>query len=176
MAFLPKIGFAESRISQEETHIEAVKAIGTLFEEYHREYGTYPYSENWENTEDGFAPVSIVCNLSVNEIPKKLAYPPYSCALFSPRDVEKYLSKALKRKVVLPKDNRPLKHNNRDIPFFYVILIKENEYYVSCYLNFSHDGTRQLGKYWHKFEVGSVAVPEKKIWEMKKLIKNKSNQ
>ena len=160
----------------EAQHLSAVKAIAALFEEYYDKYGTYPYSENWSDVENGFRAVPIVCNLSVHPIPERMAYPPHSCSLFSPREVENYLSSTLNRQVTLPKDNRPLKHKGRDIPFFYQLLIKEDAYYVSCYLNFAHDGTRELAKFWHKYQLGSTGIPERKIWRARDVLKKTSNE
>jgi hypothetical protein len=148
-----------------EEHVQAVREIGSILAEYTQKKDATPYAENWkeDDPDDDQVPVTIICNLSEKEIPDQLAYPPFSCHVMAPAEVEKYLSKALGRKITLPRDDRDLDKGGRPMPLFYTIQIKEGEFFVATYLTEAHEKARKLGNNWYKFEVGSVAVPEKKI-------------
>lgn len=146
-------------------HVKAVRQIGQVLAEYTQKKGTTPFSENWkdDDPDDDSSPVTILCHLSDDKIPDQLAYPPFSCHVMAAKQLEEYLSKGLGRKVALPRDDRDLKLNGRPAPLFYTIQIDEGEFFVATYLTEPHKDARKLGEKWYKFEVGSVAVPEKKI-------------
>jgi hypothetical protein len=146
-------------------HVAAVRQIGQLLAEYTQLKGATPYSENWKNDDpdDDSSPVTIIFNLSKNKIPDKLAYPPFSCHLMGHKDLEKYLAKGLGRKISLPLDDRDLEHGGRPLPLFYTIQINEGEFFVATYLTEAHKDARKLADNFYKFEVGSIAVPGKKI-------------
>jgi hypothetical protein len=148
-----------------EEHIQDVRQIGQVLADYTQKKGTTPFSENWKNHDpkDDSSPVTILCHLSKNEIPDSLAYPPFSCYVMAPKELEQYLSKALGRKITLPRDDRDLKLNGKPAPLFYTIQIDDGKFFVATYLTEAHKDARKLGENWYKFEVGSVAVPEKKI-------------
>ena len=146
-------------------HVAAIRQIGQILAEYTQKKQSTPYSENWKNDDpnDDSSPVTIICNLSKNKIPDKLAYPPFSCYLESAEEFEKYLSKALGRQIKLPRDDRNLTHKGELLPLFYLIQIEKDSFFVSTYLTEPRKETRKVSADLHKFEVGSVAVPEKKI-------------
>ena len=144
-------------------HVQSVRQIGSLLAEYTQKKKSTPFSENWKQVEEGKAAVPIICNLSENKIPNKLAFPPHSCTLFSADQIESYLSDALGRKIKLPLDDRDLNQRGKVVPVFYTILITKDKFFVSTYLTEPHDEARKLGNNWYKFEVGSIAYPEKKI-------------
>lgn len=148
-----------------EEHVQAVRQIGQVLAEYTQKKGTTPFSENWkeDDPDDDGVPVTILCHLSKNKIPDRLAFPPFSCQVIPPKEIEDYLSKALGRKITLPRDDRDLKLNGKPAPFFYTIQIDDGKFFVATYLTEPHQDARKLGEGWYKFEVGSVAVPEKKI-------------
>jgi hypothetical protein len=148
-----------------EEHVKAVRQIGQILAEYTQNKGTTPFSENWkeDDPDDDSAPVTIRCHLSQNKIPDQLAYGPFSCYVMAPKELEDYLSKALGRKITLPRDDRDLKLNGKPAPLFYTIQIDDGKFFVATYLSEAHKDARKLGENWYKFEVGSVAVPEKKI-------------
>lgn len=148
-----------------EEKVQAVRLIGQVLAEYTEKKGATPYAENWkdDDPDDDSVPVTIICNLSEKEIPDRLAFPPFSCHVMEAKELEAYLSKGLGRKVVLPKDDRELNAGGRPLPLFYTIQIGEGEFFVATYLTEEHKDARKLGEKFYKFEVGSVAVPEKKI-------------
>jgi hypothetical protein len=148
-----------------EEHVQAVRQIGQVLAEYTQKKGTTPFSENWksDDSNDDSSPVTILCHLSKNKIPDQLAYPPFSCYVMAPKELEEYLTKALGRKIALPRDDRELKLNGKPAPFFYTIQIDDGKFFVATYLSEAHKDARKLGENWYKFEVGSVAIPEKKI-------------
>lgn len=147
-----------------EAQIQDIREIGSVLAEYTAKKKTTPFSENWKKVEKGYSAVPIICNLSVvKDIPDKLAYPPYSCAIFTVEHLEDYLSKGLGRKVRLPLDDRNLKQRGKEVPVFYTILITKDHFFVSTYFTEPRDNLRKMGKHWYKFQVGLVAVPEKMI-------------
>ncbi|RYD65209.1 MAG: hypothetical protein EOP83_07850 [Verrucomicrobiaceae bacterium] len=148
-----------------EEHVQAVRQIGQVLAEYTQKKGTAPFSEKWKEDDPGddSAPVTILCHLSKNKIPDQLAYPPFSCYLMAPKQLEEYLAKALGRKITLPRDDRDLKLNGKPAPLFNTIQIDDGKFFVATYLTEPHKDARKLGENWYKFEVGSVAVPGKKI-------------
>lgn len=145
--------------------IATVRQIGQLLAEYTQKKGATPYAESWkeDDPKDDKVPVTIICNLSEKKIPDKLAYPPFSCYVMEPKDLEKYLSEGLGRKITLPRDDRALEHNGKPLPLFYIIQIGNGNFFVATYLTEAHKDARKLRDDFYKFEVGSVAVPEKKI-------------
>ena len=158
-------GSISSAAKTADQHVAAVREIGQILAEYTQKKGATPYSENWKNDDpnDESSPVSIICNLSKEKIPDQLAFPPFSCYVMPHNDLEEYLSKGLGRKIVLPLDDRKLKNGGRPLPLFYIVQINEGDFYVATYLTEAHKDARKLGDNFYKFEVGSVAVPAKKI-------------
>jgi len=148
-----------------EEHVQAVRQIGQVLAEYTQKKGTTPFSEKWKEDDpnDDSSPVTILCHLSENKVPDQLAFPPFSCYVMPPKELEAYLAKALGRKIALPRDDRELKLNGKPAPLFYTIQIDDGKFFVATYLTEPHKDARKLGENWYKFEVGSVAVPEKKI-------------
>ena len=158
------IGTASAQKSTDD-HIQAIREIGSILAEYTETVGATPFKEEWDNDDpdDDSVPVTIICNLSKNKIPDDLAYPPFSCYLMPSKEFEKYLSKRLNRKIRLPRDDRDLTAFGKQAPLFYTIQIGNGNFFVSTYILEPHKDAREIGKYWHKFEVGSKAIPSKKI-------------
>ena len=148
-----------------EEKVQAVRQIGQVLAEYTQKKGATPYAENWkdDDPDDDSVPVTIICNLSEKKIPDRLAFPPFSCHVMAAKELEDYLSEGLGRKVVLPRDDRELEADGKPLPLFYTIQISEGEFFVATYLTEEHKDARKLGEKFYKFEVGSVAVPGKKI-------------
>ena len=157
--------FGSSAAQTTDDHVAGVRQIGALLAEYTRATGGTPFIERWEedDPDDDTVPVTIICNLSENEIPDELAFPPFSCFLMEVAELEAYLSAGIGREIRLPLDDRELVHRGRPMPWFYTVQIGEGNFFVATYLAEAHEDARRLGEGFYKFEVGSVAVPERKI-------------
>jgi hypothetical protein len=161
LACLPGVALSKST----EEHIQAIRQIGGILAEYTKAKKATPFAENWkkDDPDDGMAPVTLICNLSDKKIPDRLAFPPFSCHVMPAEELDAYLSKALGRKIVLPRDDRDLKWKGKQMPLFYTVQIREDEFFVATYLTEEHKDARKLSDGWYKFEVGSIAIPAKKI-------------
>jgi len=146
-------------------HMDNVHQIAAIVENYKAVTGNYPYRENWGDVESTYVAVSISTKLTTEELPEEFRYPPpgVSGAVISSNEFEDYLSAGLNKKVVLPKDNRRIKRDGRNWPFFYQFLYDGEHYYVSCFLQEDHPKARQIGRNWFKYEVGSIEIPNRKI-------------
>jgi hypothetical protein len=135
-----------------------VHAIASLVEEFKQKTGHYPYEEAFLNPEPGFVPVSAAVIVTSQDLPEQYRYPPpgVSGAVYPCDEFIAYLSEALKRKVTLPSDSEPP-------PRFYQYQFDGQNYYVSATLSQPTAHTRQLAPNWHKYQVGSTAIPEKKV-------------
>ena len=158
------MGTASAKKSTDD-HFQSIRAIGGVLAEYTDKVGVTPFKEDWDNDDpdDNWVPVTIISNLSKNKIPDDLAYPPFSCYLMPPKELEEYLSEGLNRKIKLPRDDRDLEAFGKPVPLFYTIQIGNGNFFVSTYILEPHEDAREIGKHWHKFEVGSKAIPSKKI-------------
>lgn len=164
--------YAENLKTSKE-HIDSVHMIAEVIERFKEKTGNYPFRENWSNVEEGYVAVPISANLTTRELPEEFKYPPRgrSGLVISAKELEEYLSNGLKEKVVLPKDDRKIRTSKGNWPFFFQYLYDGENYFVSCFLQEEMPNTRKLGNNWYKYEVGSVAMPSKKILQYSEIKK-----
>ena len=138
--------------------IADVHAIARLVEEFKQKTGHYPYEEAFLNPEPGFAAVPTSVNISSQPLPEQYRYPPpgRSGVVYSREEFLAYFEKELGKVVTLPSDSAPP-------PRLYQYQFDGRNYFVSAVLLEATPDTRQLAPEWHKYEVGSVAVPERRI-------------
>lgn len=162
--FFPAPVYAQEQIKEktdQERICDIIKIAGYV-EEYKRKAGFYPYEEAYLKPEEGFAPVPGSVVIYTGELPERYRWPPAgrSGKVFTLENFEKNLSAKL-GDLKLPVDGRVV--NESSFPTFYQYLFNGEAYYVSAILTKERDDTRTLAPGFYKYEVSSVAVPERKI-------------
>ncbi|MDC0936728.1 hypothetical protein OAS39_10615 [Pirellulales bacterium] len=142
----------------DEQRISDVHKIATLVERFKEAAGHYPYEEAFLNPEPGFVAVPASVNITRLELPDQYRYPPpgVSGAVFGYQDFQDYLREVLGDDVVLPSDTEPP-------PRFYQYHFDGQNYFVSAVLTSATPDTREVAPGWHKYQVGSTAVPDQKV-------------
>jgi hypothetical protein len=146
-------------------HIKSIHDIAIIIEKYKSVTGQYPFREKWEDVPEGYVAVPISAKLTQYELPEQLKYPPpgISGHVIGSDQLESYLSVGIKEPIILPKDDREIIRDGKVWPYFYQFLYDGQNYFVSCYLDEHHPHARKVDENWYKYEVGSVAIPDRKI-------------
>ena len=147
----------------DQDRVNDIHQIASIIEEYKKIKGHYPFAENWQNVPDNMVAVPILVHISSYELPEEFRYPParMSATVITTEEFEEYLSKGLTRPIKLPRDDRPIKSSQGNWPYFYQFQYDGHNYFLSCYLTSALPFSRKLGDKLYKYEVGSIAIPQR---------------
>lgn len=129
-------------------------ALASAAERFKEATGFYPLA-------DLNSDLPIAVHFSKRRLPKAYRNPPpnRSGVVWDAGAFADYLSHHLSSAVELPKDDRRVE----DLPYFYVYSFDGSNYFVAAVLDQATQETRNVADLYEKYEVGSKAVPERKI-------------
>ena len=155
--------FSASRKTDQD-RVNDLHEIASIIEEYNKVNGHYPFAENWQNIARGKIAVPILVRMTIHELPDEFRDPPpgTSAIVVTAEVFEQYLSNGLGRIVALPRDDRPIKRPEGNWPYFYQFLYDGKNYFLFCFLNTPLPYTFRLAENYYQYEVGSIAIPERK--------------
>jgi hypothetical protein len=164
IVLFPALGISQENKSDLDI-VNDIHYIASLIEEHKSNYGHYPFAENWINVEKDMVAVPVLINISKYELPENLNYPPpgMSGVVLTTEYFESYLNKSLNRPIIIPRDDRVVKGPNGIVPHFYQFLFDGSNYFISGYLTTDFPNSRKLGYGLYKYEVASIAIPDRKI-------------
>ena len=134
--------------------IADVHALAAMAEAFKEACGHYPLADRYVN-------VAIAAHLSSHPLPEHYQFPPpgRSGVVLRPGEFEDYMRTTLGPGIEVPRDDRPV----HIIPHYYIYLFDGTNYFVSAVLERPTEHTRNVADWYLKYEVGSKAVPERKI-------------
>lgn len=153
---------SDPRAAADAKRVDDVHRIAALVESYKARRGHYPYADRFENVPAGYVAVPIAVNITDRELPEHYRYPPpgVSGLVLPSAEFEAELKSVLGRDIVIPYDpGRPA----GDAPAFYQYFMDGRAYYVSANLYSPTAETRAIGPHYHKYQVGSVAAPARRV-------------
>ncbi len=159
-------GFAaaetELQAAADAKRINDVHRIAGLVESYRQRRGHYPYADQFGNVPPGYVAVPISVNITDRKLPERYRYPPrgVSGLVLPSAEFEAELRSVLGRDIAVPYDPP---RDDPNAPNFYQYFMDGRAYYVSANLYRPTANTRPLAQDFHKYQVGSAAVPSRRI-------------